>query len=463
MEKLRKYLNKEFKSQIPVWIEDSLNNIPIEWEKILFKKNCRKKLFKIYSHIQNTLDDPEENLSPDSKYIFNFAKLTPLDKINIVIIGQDPYPNKNHAHGLSFSSLDKKIPGSLLNIFKCLVKQKFIKKIPKRPDLTIWAKRGVLLLNSALTTIDSKRNSHQKIWSIYTDIVIKNLCNYFQKKNRTLIFMLWGDNARKKSYIINLNSYDSGSDDSDNNNHIVLEYRHPSPQAQFCEDKLKFINCPHFKEVNEILKSEYKDGRATMPKMSWKLKKKKTVIYTDGSAYPNKDISSAKNGYSCIFTDGVLEKLAIYGSSEKFVLHPLSNKKMCSTSTRAEGTAICKALAKCNTLSYDKWDEIEIVTDSKHWMDMLLIWMPNWIKNDIDFDIKKVPDITKEMWKEWNELNKKGHVIIRHINSHKKIESAENSQEEYDIQNNDIADQLANKARLELDYGEYIEDDSIFE
>ena len=449
-------LNKKFHDEIPSSIIDSLSGIPIEWEEILFNKRAIKLLVKIYSRIQKSINGDDENLSPNPTYIFNFAKLTPLLKINIVIIGQDPYPNKKHAHGLSFSSLDSKIPGSLKNIFACLVKQKLIKKMPKKPNLTIWARRGILLLNSALTTEINVRNVHQKLWAPYTNLLIETLCLYFSEKNRNLIFMLWGNDAQEKSYIID--SYKS-------NDHIILEWRHPSPLAQHCLENLKFINCTNFKEANDIFKENHKLNETNIPKISWSLKKKKMIIYTDGSAYPNKHIPKAKNGYACVFTNGCLDGLVIKGSSPRFITHPLTNKKLYSTNQRAEGMAIWKTLSKCNTLTSDKWDEIEIVTDSEFWMNMLKIYIPNWEKKKLDFNEKtSLPYIAKGAWKEMIELQKKGIVKIRHIKSHRKLEDVEkNSKEECDIQNNMTADQLANDARKELEYGECIEEYPEFE
>lgn len=466
MNKLIALLNKTFEDEVPSWVEDSLESIPEQWENLLFNQRARNVLVNIYNTLQDDLDDPDEDISPNPKNIFNFAKVTPLNRIHIVIMAQDPYPDRAQAHGLAFSSLNKKVPDSLKNIYKCLVTQKFIKRIPKKSDLTIWAKRGVLLLNSSLTTKVKKMGVHKKLWNKYTDLLVKNLCDHFAKKNRMLIFMLWGKHAESKSFIINScssdrsDSSDSNDDNNNDNSHIVLTWRHPSPMAQRCKESLQFINCTNFREANEILKDEYnsKNARVNIPKMRWGLKIKKVVAYTDGSAYPVADKPNAKNGYSCVFTEGYFEGMVLYGRSEQFIRHPLTNEKMCSTAQRAEGTAIWKTLIKCGEIPDGKWDEIEIITDSNHWKSMLLNFMPKWIEKDKDFENQKVPDITKGMWKEWTDLKKKGSVIIRHMNSHLKLEDVkEGTQEWCDIQNNDTADELANKARTELEYGQYIE------
>ena len=172
MEKFYKKLNKEYEGSVPLWIEESLINIPKEWEQILFSSKSIRELLKIFIKLDNNIQELDEEkhdnlLSPSADNIFEFARLTPIKKIHTVIIGQDPYPNPDHAHGLAFSSKYHKVPNSLKNIYKCLLNFKLINKIPKKSDLTIWAKRGVLLINTALTTTIGNSNSHQELWKNY--------------------------------------------------------------------------------------------------------------------------------------------------------------------------------------------------------------------------------------------------------------------------------------------------------
>lgn len=444
LDKLNASLDEEFDNNVPMWIEKSLNNIPEEWHQILFSKKMRPKLIKVFNRIQKMVQDPDKDLSPSDGKIFEFAKLTPLNRIHTVIIGQDPYPNPDHAHGLAFSSLNTKIPHSLKNIYNCLIKHKLIDEIPDSGDLTIWARRGVCLLNTSLTTLAGKIKQHDKIWEDYTNELIKKLCDVFEKNDIQLIFILWGNDAQKRSKLI-----------VDDTEHVVLKWRHPSPLANAsCSENEKFINCTNFNEVNEILKDER--GLS----MDWSFNIKKIVAYTDGSALPNKDIPKAKNGYSVIFTEGVLKCLILYGSSPEYIIHPKTKKKMCSTAVRAEGTAILKALEKCNNLNPLKWDVIEIITDCQHWYNMITTFMPKWERDDIDFNDQKVPDITIPLWKEWKELKTKGEIQIRHIPSHGKdgLKKAEDgTQEAEDYMYNSLADELANDARKNLEYDEYKE------
>ncbi len=447
LSKFHKLLDKKLES-VPEWMELSLASIPKEWHGILFGKEQRKKLIKIFDKLEE-MKKPKKELSPSPDNIFEFARLTPMSKITTVILGQDPYPNPDHAHGLAFSSLDKKIPSSLRNIYKCLVKHEFIEKMPKTADLSTWAARGVLLLNCSLTTKVGSSNVHKSEWNPYTDIVLEKLSEKFSKQNKTLIFMLWGKDAQEKASLIK--------------NHIILKWRHPSPLAQNCDDRHKFINCTHFKDANEVLsdEKEFKLGP-----IDWNPRKKVIEIYTDGSAFPNKNEPAAKNGYACMFTKGCLENLVIYGSTPKHVMHPTKNTKMCSTSQRAEGMAILKAIAKCNTVSVNQWDEVQIVTDSLFWCKMIMSYMPYWKNNNTDFNEKENPDITTEMWKELGELRIKGKFNIRHISSHGKNglkDAKKNTKKWYDYQNNKTADMLANMARKELEYDTCVEDTDILE
>ena len=135
-----------------------------------------------YYKINNDINENKIELSPSEDNIFEFARLTPIKKIHTVIIDQDPYLNSNHAHGLAFSSKDSKVPKSLKNIYKCLLNFKLINKVPKKSDLSIWSKRGVLLINTSLTTSVGNSNSHQEIWKKYFNIISQERFEKAQEK-----------------------------------------------------------------------------------------------------------------------------------------------------------------------------------------------------------------------------------------------------------------------------------------
>ena len=173
---------------------------------------------------------------PDMYDIYNCFKLTPLDKVKAVILGQDPYHNEGQAHGLCFSVKEgTEPPPSLVNIFKEL-KEDVGCTVPRSGDLTKWAKEGVLLLNTALTVRAHRANSHKDCgWTWFTD----NVIHILSEKRDHLVFILWGANARSKKPLI------------DGNRHLILECAHPSPLSAYNG----FFGCRHFSKANAYLRS----------------------------------------------------------------------------------------------------------------------------------------------------------------------------------------------------------------
>ncbi len=173
---------------------------------------------------------------PDMYDIFNCFKLTPLERVKAVLLGQDPYHNEGQAHGLCFSvreGVDP--PPSLINIFKEL-HDDIGCDVPRSGNLTKWAKEGVLLLNTALTVRAHRANSHKGCgWTWFTDSVIRTISD----RREHVVFILWGGNARSKKTLI------------DQNKHLILECSHPSPLSAFNG----FFGCRHFSRANEYLKS----------------------------------------------------------------------------------------------------------------------------------------------------------------------------------------------------------------
>ena len=204
-----------------------------DWQTF-FEKEMRKDYYlKLREFLKN--EYKSQIIYPPMNDIFNAFKLTPLSKVRVVIIGQDPYHNKGQGMGLSFSVNDGvKIPPSLKNIYKELEKEGF------HPDtstgnLTKWAEQGVFLLNACLTVRGHCPNSHAGFgWEIFTDNAIRLL----NSDNNPKVFLLWGAYAQKKSDIIT------------NSNHLVLKSAHPSP---FSADRGFFGN-NHFIKTNEFLR-----------------------------------------------------------------------------------------------------------------------------------------------------------------------------------------------------------------
>lgn len=171
---------------------------------------------------------------PKGTDIFSAFNYTPLSKVRVVILGQDPYHGPQQAHGMCFSVLPGiKPPPSLVNIYKELQADLNITPV-KHGYLLPWAKQGVLLLNSVLTVEQNKPESHKnKGWEKFTDQVIQIL-NAQQKQ---IIFVLWGSYAQQKGQFI------------DPQKHVVLKAAHPSPFSAY----RGFLGCKHFSQINQIL------------------------------------------------------------------------------------------------------------------------------------------------------------------------------------------------------------------
>jgi uracil-DNA glycosylase len=134
-------------------------DIELSWRNLLANEFEKEYFNSLRQIIKNKYIN--KKIFPPSNLIFNAFNLTPVKKVKIIIIGQDPYHGEGQAHGLSFSvPKGIKIPPSLINVYKEL-KTDIGKDIPKDGLLEGWAKQGVLLLNSVLTVESGKANSHK--------------------------------------------------------------------------------------------------------------------------------------------------------------------------------------------------------------------------------------------------------------------------------------------------------------
>ncbi|MCO8092772.1 uracil-DNA glycosylase [Acinetobacter lwoffii] len=178
----------------------------------------------------------DKTIYPPNHLIFNALNTTPLDRVKVVILGQDPYHGPNQAHGLSFSvQKGVALPPSLRNIFHELHADLGVER-PKHGDLTHWAEQGVLLLNAVLTVEAGQPTSHQKRgWEEFTDQVIDVL----NEQREHIVFILWGAYAQRKGQRINQDK------------HLVLKAAHPSPLAA---NRGGFFGCKVFSKSNNYLK-----------------------------------------------------------------------------------------------------------------------------------------------------------------------------------------------------------------
>ena len=193
------------------WLYDS---IPHCWKD---KLSCKDKLLEI----SNTLED----FLPSRENIWR--ALIPIESIKVVILGQDPYPNAEHACGLAFSTPSKKLPPSLKNIYKELHNDGFV--APSHGCLDSWSSQGVMLLNTILTIGESDFKSHQKMgWEEITDEIIHSIPS-------DVIFVLWGKIAQKKKKILNTE--------------YIIESAHPSPLSA----SKGFFGSKPFSTINRML------------------------------------------------------------------------------------------------------------------------------------------------------------------------------------------------------------------
>ena len=170
---------------------------------------------------------------PPNEETFRALRLTGVDDVKVVILGQDPYHGRSQADGLAFSVQKRiKLPPSLRNIFKEIEDDLGLDS-PKHGDLSFLAEQGVLLLNSVLTVNEGDPASHaNRGWEAFTDKIVEILDH---KKN--IVFMLWGGYAQKKASKISKES------------HCILKATHPSPLSAH----RGFFGCRHFSKANEYL------------------------------------------------------------------------------------------------------------------------------------------------------------------------------------------------------------------
>ncbi len=210
-----------------------------------------REVFEITEDSYNEEINKKTNIFPIYKKVFSFTNYCLPSEIKVCIIGQDSYHSvytnskgetKPQAQGLAFSvPKDSPIPPSLVNIYKNLLNFGHISKMPTHGCLDFWAYQGVLLLNTSLSVEQSKANSHQSIWFMFTDELIKII----SQKCKNVVFVLWGANAYEKKKLI-----------ENQDSHRFVVSSHPSPFS--AHNKFKqydsFMNTDHFGLINKYIK-----------------------------------------------------------------------------------------------------------------------------------------------------------------------------------------------------------------
>ncbi len=230
-----------------LWEDLVKNNIQLidSWKMRLIAEFDKQYMHQLREFLVNEKSQGKL-IFPQSNLWFKALNSTPFEAVNVVILGQDPYPTPGHAQGLCFSVNEnvKPLAKSLVNIFKELDDDLGIKNTCG--DLQSWADQGVLLLNSVLTVESGKANSHQgKGWELFTDAIITEL----NQSKHPIVYILWGAYAQKKGVLI------------DSSKHHIIKSPHPSPLSAY----RGFFASKPFSKTNQFLK---KNNRQVI---DWKL------------------------------------------------------------------------------------------------------------------------------------------------------------------------------------------------
>ena len=211
-----------------------MNSISKSWNEF-FKEIQKEDFCESLNKFLNEEYD-EYTCYPPRELLFNAFRLTPLDKVRVVIVGQDPYHEPGQAMGLSFSvPKGIKVPPSLVNIYKEIAQEYNCQMNYSSGDLTYLAKQGVLLLNSILSVRAHQPMSHNN--EEYKKF-LASVLEVLDHQKQPIVFLLWGGPARKlKGYL-------------HNPSHLILECIHPSPLAA---NHGGWFGNNHFKLANKYL------------------------------------------------------------------------------------------------------------------------------------------------------------------------------------------------------------------
>lgn len=218
--------------------------IPVGWQDQLVDEIQKPYFQKLQQFVDS--ERQQHTIFPSEEQVFAALDITPLDRVNVLILGQDPYHDVGQAHGLCFSVQPGiKTPPSLVNIYKELASDVGF-RIPNHGYLTPWAEQGILMLNAVLTVRVHTANSHKnKGWETFTDAIIEKV----NEKESPVVFVLWGAYAQKKVKLI------------DAQRHVIIQSAHPSPLSA----RNGFFGSRPFSAINTALRN------ADKPEIDWQL------------------------------------------------------------------------------------------------------------------------------------------------------------------------------------------------
>lgn len=214
--------------------------IDSSWKNLLIEEFSKDYFHTLTEKLKTEYRTESNSIFPKGKDIFRALDLTPVDKVSVVILGQDPYHGVGEANGLAFSvNKGVRVPPSLKNIFIEIEDDIKIKPDVYNGDLTRWAEQGVLLLNNVLTVKANTAGSHRGLgWEMFTKSIIEKL----SKHRKNIVYILWGKDAQSKESILN----------SDQN--LIIKSPHPSPFSA----RTGFFGSKPFSKTNDYLISKGK-------------------------------------------------------------------------------------------------------------------------------------------------------------------------------------------------------------
>lgn len=328
------------------------------WAKILLHPDSVELLLKIVESLR------DKDITPAWEDIFAFAKFS-LKRVRAVVIGQDPYPTRGDAQGIAFSTRAKKRPKSLSNIWAALTESKVVLMNPQSNDLTHWCRQGIILINSALTTLVGKSNEHQTLWAPYMTQVFMRMSDTFPVTD----WLLWGADAQRKTNLI------------DPKKHTIHKWCHPVAMVS-----PSFKHCPHFRMLAD-----------KHPELVWEPNMNSTW-YTDCSCPNNQNPKLARAAWGVVCTEGRCKGVTMGGRLPALTQIWSEGKEINvrPTNIRGEGTALIEALKKIVDTGVS--GAHLVCSDSKFWLDMYDTHIPGWVARGIDFKSRKNSDIVTEFW-----------------------------------------------------------------
>lgn len=207
--------------------------IPASWRPLLSAELAKPYFTNLKQFVER--EQKTHTVYPPEREIFSALNLTPYESVKVLLLGQDPYPGKDQAHGLCFSVKPGiKPPASLRNIYKELQSDVGF-RIPNNGYLVPWAKQGILMLNAVLTVRAGEPNSHKgRGWENFTDSIISRV----NERESAVVFVLWGAYAQKKIKLIGTER------------HVIIQSAHPSPLSA----RNGFFGSRPFSAINKALR-----------------------------------------------------------------------------------------------------------------------------------------------------------------------------------------------------------------